>query len=738
MAQQNLDQQAEEVTYTAIGHAELESSRLPLSPNSLAFNSQDLDSKYNQRLLGLSGSPGEMSLTFKNNLVLFTAGLLLFAIVEVAGQAVLYFRQERISESELNVHLISVIVLLASGLAILAAVRLSLRIRSITKKAYFAFGLCLSTYLIVSDQRVLATITQSPYSPNHCNNAVILMLFLYLYRLISFSYFLGVLALSVYTLVLYLTLMVAYSPQDQIVTIMEFLFLAIFCVLLCFNTHQTEFRARSLFYRALQEEENSYISSSAPNAPIRSNKGFNTEAENLIEMCENVRKKVKTAASVVIFTDIKSQLKSALHELDTIKEKIRKGNINEIVKLDLQNDSIDEEDMEFIRQQFYRSGETERFTQHTGPIKYTNRRASVVNMAELGLDHLGGMLDEIGRNWSFDVWRAYSASQHSVSIVGKYLFKRWDLLPHLKCPEYMAEQFLLKVEKTYLDNPYHNACHAADVCHSFFYFLETANLLKKLSEVDMTACIIGALGHDIAHPGLTNRYLVNSKHKLAMRYNDSSVLENMHIAQLFKIMREPEWNLLGNLGKEDWTSLRKLLIELILHTDMSKHFETLGNFRTWAQANSLLETFDDKVMVLSMGLKCADIGHSAKSTELHIKWTELICEEFFHQGDMEKVNGEPVSMYCDRATTDIAKSQAGFLKNICVPLYEAWTGFLSCEEINDKCMEQLNSNMIMWESKAKARRVSILTASVPVPFKDLSPPLEPKSSDLSSFHSANS
>jgi hypothetical protein len=520
---------------------------------------------------------------------------------------------------------------------------------------------------------------------------------------------------------------------------MEFLFLAMFCVLLCFNTHQTEYRARSLFYRTLQEEESVYLNSNASNAPIHTAKGFNTEAEKLLEMCENVRKKVKAAASVVIFIDIKSQLKDALHELDTIKEKIRKGNINEIVKLDLQNDSIDEEDMEFIRQQFYRSGDTERFTHQTGPIIHPNRRASVVNMTELGLDHLGGMLEEIGTNWSFDVWRVYSASQHSISIVGKYLFKKWDLFPAVKCKEYIVEQFLIKVEKSYIGNSYHNSCHGADVCHSLFFFLETANLLKKLSEIDLISCIIGALGHDIAHLGLTNRYLVNSRHKLAMRYNDSSVLENMHVALLFKIMQEPGRNLLEELEKEDWISLRKLLIELILHTDMSKHFETLGNFRTWAQANSSLATFDDKVMVLSMGLKCADIGHSAKSVELHIKWTELICEEFFHQGDMEKENGEPVSMYCDRATTDIAKSQSGFLKNICVPLYEAWSGFLSCEAINQACMEQLNSNMAMWESKAKARRASMLAVSVPLHLKELTTPqLEPKSSELNSFHSANS
>lgn len=45
------------------------------------------------------------------------------------------------------------------------------------------------------------------------------------------------------------------------------------------------------------------------------------------------------------------------------------------------------------------------------------------------------------------------------------------------------------------------------------------------------------------------------------------------------------------------------------------------------------------MIALGCGLKCADLGHSAKSLDLHVKWTEAIQEEFFAQGDLEKERG---------------------------------------------------------------------------------------------------
>lgn len=47
--------------------------------------------------------------------------------------------------------------------------------------------------------------------------------------------------------------------------------------------------------------------------------------------------------------------------------------------------------------------------------------------------------------------------------------------------------------------------------------------------------LIGALCHDIDHPGVTNAFLIASDNDLALLYNDMSVLEHHHAATTFTV-----------------------------------------------------------------------------------------------------------------------------------------------------------------------------------------------------------
>jgi hypothetical protein len=80
----------------------------------------------------------------------------------------------------------------------------------------------------------------------------------------------------------------------------------------------------------------------------------------------------------------------------------------------------------------------------------------------------------------------------------------------------------------------------------------------------------------------------------------------------------------------------------------------------------------DKIFNVKMALKCADLGHTAKELDVHLKWTKKVTDEFFTQGDLERSRGVAISMYCDRDTANIPKSQSGFIANVCLPLYETW------------------------------------------------------------------
>ena len=235
------------------------------------------------------------------------------------------------------------------------------------------------------------------------------------------------------------------------------------------------------------------------------------------------------------------------------------------------------------------------------------------------------------------------------------------------------------------------------------YFYTNSDIISYLNPLELLSSIIAGLAHDVAHPALNNKYLVNSRDDISLVYNDRSVLENMHASKSFDIMKKEGCDLLQSFNFDDWTCVRKNVISMILETDMAKHFEVLGKFRT--RVTTLgdidLRRTEDKELVMNMAIKCADIGHAAKCTELHEKWTAFVCEEFFHQGDLEKEKGLPVSMYCDRNNTDIPKSQAGFIKNICLPLYETWGNYLKTENVHRNCIEQLKINLRKWEDKDK-------------------------------------
>jgi high affinity cAMP-specific and IBMX-insensitive 3',5'-cyclic phosphodiesterase 8 len=41
-----------------------------------------------------------------------------------------------------------------------------------------------------------------------------------------------------------------------------------------------------------------------------------------------------------------------------------------------------------------------------------------------------------------------------------------------------------------------------------------------MDQIDEVASLLAAIVHDLDHPGRTNVYLINSRHQLAVLYND--------------------------------------------------------------------------------------------------------------------------------------------------------------------------------------------------------------------------
>ncbi|XP_020295235.1 calcium/calmodulin-dependent 3',5'-cyclic nucleotide phosphodiesterase 1-like isoform X1 [Pseudomyrmex gracilis] len=279
-------------------------------------------------------------------------------------------------------------------------------------------------------------------------------------------------------------------------------------------------------------------------------------------------------------------------------------------------------------------------------------------------------------DWSFDV---FSLSEAALGMPVKYLgydlLNRYGMIHKFKVPPAVLEGFLGRIEEGYCRhrNPYHNNLHAADVAQTMHYILCQTGLMNWLTDLEIFATLVAAIIHDYEHTGTTNNFHVMSGSETALLYNDRAVLENHHISASFRILREDECNILQNLSREEFREFRSLVIDMVLATDMSFHFQQLKNMKNLL---SLAEPSVDKSKAVSLVLHCCDISHPAKRWDLHHRWTMQLLEEFFRQGDKERELGLPFSPLCDRNNTLVAESQIGFIEFIVEPSMQVCSDML--------------------------------------------------------------
>jgi len=235
-----------------------------------------------------------------------------------------------------------------------------------------------------------------------------------------------------------------------------------------------------------------------------------------------------------------------------------------------------------------------------------------------------------------------------------------------------------------------------------------------MSDVEILSAIFAAIIHDYDHPGRTNAYHIVTADEKAILYNDKSVLENHHCAAAWFEVMKGENNILSSVSKETYTQIRKIVVELVLATDLGQHFEIIGQFKSAVQSKQIDRKVEkSRLMLNKMALKCGDLGHSAKSLQLHKRWTDRITEEFFQQGDDERKRSLPISPFMDRQKANVPQSQVGFLDFLVIPMFTVWASYLSAppEGINDgafPCMQQLTENHTHWKAQLEAQKRATL------------------------------
>ena len=289
-------------------------------------------------------------------------------------------------------------------------------------------------------------------------------------------------------------------------------------------------------------------------------------------------------------------------------------------------------------------------------------------------------------------------------------------------------RFLRKVEREYAPRsacPYHSHIHAADVVQATHLLLRLGGPATSLAyaPLELYAILLAAALHDIRHPGTNNNYQVNAMTDLAIRYNDESVLENMHASRASALLEadirgdvgEETIGILGDMTKEQRRAFRKGLVKAILYTDMALHFNHINDMTSWVEKLeaemqdgdvALDQIGKDKHAVLRDSflpfvLHMADVSNPARPTAVSAEWARGVYDEFFLQGDREKNEGLPVSPLCDRDTTCPYESQVGFMKFVIQPAFVLLARVIP--SVKDVVLPHMTDNFKYWNEKVEAK-----------------------------------
>ena len=198
-----------------------------------------------------------------------------------------------------------------------------------------------------------------------------------------------------------------------------------------------------------------------------------------------------------------------------------------------------------------------------------------------------------------------------------------------------------------------------------------------------------------------------SRHPLCLQYLDESPLERMHVAEAYILCsNNSDVDIFQNMSTKDYDNIRHVVVKLVLATDLAAHFGFIEKLKLTTRDHNVLSGIGhgnrnpgystsadyveiqlaqglmsvqarnvDNITAMKIAIKLSDIGHCAKELQLHLKWSELVNEEFYRQGDLERQdrlhfpNG-PQPLWDREASHLMPKNQANFIRIFITPFHE--------------------------------------------------------------------
>lgn len=251
------------------------------------------------------------------------------------------------------------------------------------------------------------------------------------------------------------------------------------------------------------------------------------------------------------------------------------------------------------------------------------------------------------------------------------MFLQCNLVQQFQIPYDVLCRWVLSVRKNYRPVKYHNWRHALNVSQTMFAMLKTGKMERFMTDLEILGLLVACLCHDLDHRGTNNAFQTKTESPLAILYT-TSTMEHHHFDQCVMILNSEGNNIFQALSPDDYRSVMKTVENAILSTDLAMYFKKRNNFLELVENGEFgWQGEEKKELLCGMMMTACDVSAIAKPWEVQHRVAKLVADEFFDQGDLEKLqlNTQPVAMMDRERKDELPKMQVGFIDIICLPLY---------------------------------------------------------------------
>uniref|UniRef100_F1LC41 3',5'-cyclic phosphodiesterase pde-5 n=1 Tax=Ascaris suum TaxID=6253 RepID=F1LC41_ASCSU len=183
----------------------------------------------------------------------------------------------------------------------------------------------------------------------------------------------------------------------------------------------------------------------------------------------------------------------------------------------------------------------------------------------------------------------------------------------------------------------------------------------------------------------------------------TSVMEHHHFNQTVTILQQDGHNILKSLSSDEYKRALSLIKHCILATDLALFFPNKARLSKIVAENSFdWQNNEHRALTQAVLMTGCDLIASAKPWAVQTETVKVIFEEFYEQGDAERMNGkEPIAMMDRQKAHELPQMQVGFMNGICMPCYELLSRVIpETDQLKERCRYNANK----WEELAEEQK----------------------------------